>query len=247
MRTLSIIFRISTIFFCFLFASVLRAEEGENRHVVGGDVIYTVTSHSSTEEEAAYLAQMGVLQLTATECGVVHKSMKFFDQKVEPLADGFRATVTGGLPIEECIAAKDAKSKEGIEHPVLWPQYRNYIAKKEIISEDKSNALMKWFKSKFNVLHKDHVETTERLNTIEDKIDRLANRESAVAVPVSPQGQVQAPSQPTSSKKKDACEAKRRRLQFRAQVAALDNVPPGNMADGEAYDLAEEARLLDCD
>jgi hypothetical protein len=257
---LKIAVRILTVLFAFIIASVARANSREDgRHVDGGDLLYTVSIVSYDIDAAIYDAQMQIAHLVETECGVVHKSLIFYlvtsaNLDTQDRDKSSSATVQGGLPIGECQQAKDAKDKYALENHVLAKRYREYVSEHsnggnqvKKSTEAKKAALK--LNSNLAEIRKNNEETQSKLESIVNQIEHLAAR--FVPPPVTERApaatQEKDPPQSYIAKQKAQCQAKKKRLLFRAIVAANDNNPPGNMADGEAYELSEEARLMDCD
>lgn len=212
----SVINRIFWIAFGFVLATAWNAHAGE-RHVVGGDIMHESRAPGRSPE-ALWIAQAMAVHAVVSECGFAHKDIRIFSHGY----DNGDAVVMAGIPYESCDEAKRASplQRKSLENSELAADQE--LLRKRAAARPEPKAAPD--------------RTEEILDKIEDLASKLDRPTPAPVVLV--QRVVASPS--------EGCRAQREALLRRASAAAAHNYPPGNMTEGQALDLFNQAQDLHC-
>lgn len=218
-----------------LFLPSIALAQDLNRRVEGGDILYSGTGESSSLRRASLEAQNHAVRGLVVECGSAPAEAKLFERAIVETSGSYRATFTVGVDFDACERMRRIPARDR-------ERYANQQLMRDFIAEDKPDApsILEVIRSGFEGV-RGRLERVDgglerahsRLDRIEDKLDRRPH-------PVQPVIQVSAVNSAPSS----VCEAQYRSLFQNAQMAALENTPPGNMAQGRARDLYNQAMMI---
>jgi hypothetical protein len=225
-----------------IFSQHVSAQDG--RSVVNGTIIYTGTARETNDTKALFIAEQEAIKLLLVECKLPHREMKVFKKNLGIAENIFVATVEVGITFEDCDEAKRASPElaKKISNPNVEADqeaYRLYIQQQLGISA-KPFDLIAYLDTHFKGVSSRFDATNERLNDIERKLDERPGPAHTIMI------QPQASAQPSQSLKpiNSACQAHYNSLISQAQTAAASNFPPGNLAQGQAAILYNQAQAV---
>jgi hypothetical protein len=221
----------------FLPAAAL-ADQGETRQVVGGDILYTASAASDDSTAAAFLADQAAIHAVISECKLPSRDIKVFKKGLEATASGYRATSTAGISMESCDEARRARDPSKLTSPQIAADqaaYDKHMKKKLGLDKKPDFDLKSYLGRHFD-------KTDAALDAIARKLDALEQRQPAQAQPERVIV-VQQPS-PASGGDGGACKAMADSLMAQAMVAANENYPRGNLAQGRASELWNQAAIM---
>ena len=205
------------------------------RHVVGGDILYRGIGVSRSLKDAVFDAQNHAVRGLVAECGVPPAQAKVFEQVIERDDSGFTATIQVGVDIDSCERLQATPPDER-------PKYANHQLLKDFEAGHRpdGNRVFEAVKRGFERLGEKLDEVNGDLERAHSRLDRIEGRLHAQPRPTQDAlVQVSRVSAPAPM-----CEAQYQSLIQSAQLAALENTPPGNMAQGRARDLYNQAMML---
>jgi hypothetical protein len=220
-------------FLILLLVAATANAQDLNRRVVGGDILYRGVSVQKTSTKAVLEAQNNAVRHLIVECGVAPAESKVYEQKVSRTDQGFEAEVAVGVDFQSCETTKglpkDKKAK-----------YSNIQLMKDFNKEDSKadEGLVELVKSGFEKINNSIEETQAGLQEVNEKIDRIESMRPVTII------QAPRPSFAQAQPSNNLCEQQAQRLLSMARMEAVNNTPPGNMAQGRAADYYNQAMSM---
>lgn len=206
-----------------------------NRRVIGGDILYSGTGSASELKRAILEAQNHAVRGLVIECGAAPAEAKLFERSIVEGSDSYRVTFTVGVDFDSCERMRGTPARER-------QRYANQQLMKDFAAEDKPDApsILEVIRSGFEGVRGRLKRVDDGLEQANSRLDRIEDRLDQRPYPVQPVIQVSAVNRAPSS----VCETQYRSILQSAQMAALENTPPGNMAQGRARDLYNQAMMI---
>lgn len=218
-----------------VFLPSLSLAQDLNRRVEGGDILYSGTGEAQSLRRAALEAQNHAVRGLVVECGAAPAEAKLYERAIVESSGSYRVTFTVGVDFDSCERMRGTPARER-------QRYANQQLMKDFAAEDKPDApsILEVIRSGFEGVRGRLKHVDDGLERAHSRLDRIEDRLDQRQYPVQPVIQVSAVNRAQSS----VCEAQYRSLLQSAQMAALENTPPGNMAQGRARDLYNQAMMI---
>lgn len=214
----------------FAFAFIALPASAFERQVIGGDILYTSVAEASDASSSAFLAEQASIRLVITECSIPHKGIKIWNTYTKSTDNGFRSEAVSGISFENCEEGKGSKNPQSLINPAIVKSQAIYSRHLEHVLGIEKKA------AKAPVMNEKQLKSIdEKLAELSHKLDRRQDAPVQQVIVIRESASV--PSQPSQS----FCHTQYASLMDQANTEAQHNYPPGNLAQGHARDLMNQA------